>query len=321
MAHHPILERYLWFDQQIRQGLYPNATDFAGRFELSRKTAQRDIEFLRDRLDAPLKYNSGKRGYCYRDDSFRLPPLFITERQLVTLLLARQVLKIGGCKLDHDLQKFTETLLASVADHNFTLERLDHLFSAMWSGHAPAAPKIFNAVLRALTHENYLCFHYKSPLNDKKAERTVEPHHLQYYQGSWLLLAWCRRANGWRKFYLSRMEKAHVLSECFVRRPPKDWQHHLEGSFGIFQGRDIIWVRLRFSAERSRWIREQRWHEKQEMKTLPDGSLELRLPVADLREIHLRILQYGADVEVLEPQELREMIKQDIRRMIALYKK
>lgn len=43
MAQHPILERYLWFDGQIRRGRYPSAADLARHFELCRKTAQRDI--------------------------------------------------------------------------------------------------------------------------------------------------------------------------------------------------------------------------------------------------------------------------------------
>jgi len=73
MAHHPILERYLWFDGQIRRGRCPNAADLARQFELCRKTAQRDIAFLRDRLDAPLEYNPARRGYRYSDNAFTFP--------------------------------------------------------------------------------------------------------------------------------------------------------------------------------------------------------------------------------------------------------
>ena len=108
MASHPILERYLWFDRQIRQGRHPNAVSLAERFELSRKTAQRHISFLRERLDAPLEYDAVRRGYRYADDAFRLPPLFATERQLLALLMARHLLKTGGGRLERDLEKFAE---------------------------------------------------------------------------------------------------------------------------------------------------------------------------------------------------------------------
>lgn len=319
MAHHPILERYLWFDGQIRGGRCPNAAHLARRFELCRKTAQRDIAFLRDRLDAPLEYDHVRRGYRYGDGAYRLPPLYATERQLLALLMARRLLQTGGGRLDRDLGKFAETLLFAIADRRLTPARLDHLFSASWSGNSPAAETVFRAVLSALTQERLLRILYTSPRTNERTERSVEPHHLQYYQGSWVLLAWCRRAGDWRKFFLSRMEQAVTISESFTPRPRDAWKQHLEGAYGIFQGEKAFPVRLRFCAERARWIRLQKWHEKQRIVVLPDGCLELHLPVADLREIRLKVLQFGADVEVLEPDELRESIRQEIAKMAGLY--
>ncbi len=320
MAHHPILERYLWFDDQIRRDRRPNAAHLAERFELCRKTAQRDIAFLRDRLDAPLEYDRTRRGYRYGDGTFRLPPLYATERQLLALLMARHLLKTGGGRLDRDLGKFAESLLSAVADRRLSTARLDRLFSASWSGNSPAEETVFRAVLTALTQDRLLDILYTSPRTGETTERVVEPHHLQHYQGSWVLLAWCRRAADWRKFFLSRMEHAHVLADGFAPRPQNVWKPHLEGAYGIFQGGKTIPVRLRFCAERARWIRLQDWHEKQRLVPLPDGRLELFLLVADLREIRLKVLQFGADVEVLEPEELRESICEEIGKMGRLYR-
>ncbi|MBN1827601.1 MAG: WYL domain-containing protein [Deltaproteobacteria bacterium] len=321
MSHHPILERYRWFDRQIRDNRFPNAKTLAERFELSRKQTQRDIEFLRNRLNAPLVYEPAKRGYRYSDDSFQLPPLYATERQLLTLLMARHLLKTGGGRLERDIGFFADSLFYAVADRRITPARLDRLFSASWSGNAPAEAEIFRPVLSALTQERTLQIRYSSPASEDCTERVVEPHHLQYYQGSWLLLAWCRTASDWRKFYLSRMESASILKDAFAPRSSEDWRQHIEGAFGIYQTGVIRQVRLRFRPARAKWIREQYWHENQRMTLLPNGSLELSLPVADFREIRLRVLQYGADVEVLEPEELRDMIKEEIGRMAELYRK
>ena len=46
-------ERYYWFHGQIKTSHYPNARDLAEKFEISQKQGQREIEFMRDRLDAP----------------------------------------------------------------------------------------------------------------------------------------------------------------------------------------------------------------------------------------------------------------------------
>ena len=77
----------------------------------------------------------------------------------------------------------------------------------------------------------------------------------------------------------------------------------------------------RFSPFRAGWIREQTWHPAQKIQNLSDGSLELTLPVADFREIRMRILQFGADVEVIGPAELRKEVAEDARRLTALYEK
>lgn len=81
-------ERFLWFHSQVKAGKFPNAVNLAENFELSGRTAQRDIEFIRDhRLDAPLQYNHQHRGYCYTDDSYELPTLWINESNILALSL------------------------------------------------------------------------------------------------------------------------------------------------------------------------------------------------------------------------------------------
>jgi predicted DNA-binding transcriptional regulator YafY len=75
------IHRIQWFDQQIRAGSYPNSNHLAGNFEISKRQAQRDIEYLASSLRAPLQYIAKQRGYCYEDDSFILPHFYITEEE------------------------------------------------------------------------------------------------------------------------------------------------------------------------------------------------------------------------------------------------
>ena len=55
-------ERFVWFHEQIKAGRCPNARLLADRFEISLRTAKRHIEFMRDRLHAPLIYQGGEHG-------------------------------------------------------------------------------------------------------------------------------------------------------------------------------------------------------------------------------------------------------------------
>ena len=65
----------------IRQNKYPNARILAQEFEISERQAQRDIEYLRSSLGAPLFYDPQKRGYLYDNQTYVLPQVYLTEDQ------------------------------------------------------------------------------------------------------------------------------------------------------------------------------------------------------------------------------------------------
>ncbi len=71
-------ERIQWFHKKISASCYPNASHLSEQFDISHRQAQRDVEFLRKELGAPLKYDTAKKGYCYKED-FVLPLIVDTE--------------------------------------------------------------------------------------------------------------------------------------------------------------------------------------------------------------------------------------------------
>jgi predicted DNA-binding transcriptional regulator YafY len=269
---------------------------------------------------APLKYDQSKRGYFYTDDSFSLPDIVVSQEEVLALLLSRNLLSyVSEGLISRAISRFGKKLFSSIGGIGLSQAMLDESFSATWNGYSPAQAGIFQEASQALLHSRPLAFSYSSPASNKKTDRIVEPHHLQHYMGSWVLIAWCRKRSDWRKFYLSRMDGIRVREDTFSRRPAEEWEHLLEKGFGIFQGKTTFPVTLRLTPFRARWIREQVWHPEQVMKELPDGGLELTFPAADLREVKLKVMQFGADVEVVEPEELRELVREEIARMVKNY--
>ncbi|OGP88053.1 MAG: hypothetical protein A2156_01070 [Deltaproteobacteria bacterium RBG_16_48_10] len=88
-----IYERFVWFDNAVRSQKHPNATSLSDRFEISRKTAQRDIDFMRDRLSGPLEYEPSKKGYYYYDGTFSIPLTYLSVEELSSLLIAKKILQ------------------------------------------------------------------------------------------------------------------------------------------------------------------------------------------------------------------------------------
>ncbi len=321
MGDHILLERYLWFDRQVRLERYPNAPALARRFEVSEKTARRDIDRMAERFGAPLHYDPGRRGYCYTR-AFDLPPLQVAQNELLAILLAQKLLSgSAGGFIGEEIRTFGRKLFAATGRLGLSEDRIATSFSTAWNGYTPAEAETFRLVADALTGNRFLSFDYFAPSTNVTSRRTVEPYHLLHYLGGWYLFAWCPDAGWWRKFNLGHMRHLETGKNSFTPRPRSEWQGELEGAFGIFQGAATITAVLRFNAFRARWVRSQHWHLAQAIVEQPDGGIELRFPVADFRELKLKILQFGGDVEVLEPAELRAEVMEEIGRMARVYEK
>ena len=101
--------------------------------------------------------------------------------------------------------------------------------------------------------------------------------------------------------------------------PEKQLDAHYTNSYGIFAGKPKHTAVLRFTPERARWVADEHWHPQQQSNILADGSYELRIPYSDSRELVMDILKHGADVEVIEPEELRREVMEHLRQAAEKY--
>jgi predicted DNA-binding transcriptional regulator YafY len=313
MGDQLFLERFVWFDNEARRGRYPNASGLAVHFEISPKTAQRSIDHFRDRLCAPLEYEPSRKGYYYTDPTFQLPVIRISEEELLALLISRKLISEASAgSLADELGSVSKRLGSLLAANLPGRARPEEAFSFRWKTINPTDPLTFKVVTSALLQGKLLSFCYYSPNAGECTMRSVEPHHMVNYMGNWHLVAYCRMRNGWRDFVLGRMTLCSVEGTPFEFRPGEEWLPYLSDTFGIFQNKEIFKVVLRFSPERSRWVKGEVWHEGETEEVLEDGSLLKTIPASHEAEIMMEILKHGSQVEVLEPHWLREKVSAEL---------
>lgn len=315
-------ERFLWFDERVKAHAYPNAAKLAERFEISTKTAQRAIEFMRDRLAAPLEYVPAERGYHYTDDAYELPGSWIGAEELTALLVAyRLASTIPDKKLKRSCAEILKRILArhGVGDA-ISMEDLEEKVSVKNIAYSRANGRVFHQVLEHLLHSRPLAIEYYSPHQDKSTRRDILPLHLLHYMGTWHIIAHCGLKNDLRDFVVSRIKSLktteHELAPAISAGQVKAY---IRRHFGIMHSPTTTTVRLRFSPTCAPWVAEQVWHPTQELDREPDGALILTFPVADFREIKREVLKHGAQAEVLSPESLRQEVKDEIRKMAKLY--
>ena len=322
MAGKLAYERYYWFHEQIKRNEHPNSKLLAEKFEISQKTAQRDIEFMRDRIGAPLEYSHADRGYYYTDKGYELPPIWLNENELVAFILAKRLATaIPDRNLKDSLNKFINKLSSRLSDKvGFNLDDIQDKISLKNIEYYTVDESLFRKVVNALFTKRSLAIQYYSPHKDERTNRKIIPLHLLDYMGNWHLISFCKLKKGLRNFALSRIEECNYIDEKIslpTDLPPI--KTYIRKTFGIFHGGQNQDVSLKFSPKASRAVKEQIWHKNQKIKELKGGSIILNVPVAYFTEIKREILKYGAEVEVLKPLRLKKEIIEEIKKMKKIY--
>jgi predicted DNA-binding transcriptional regulator YafY len=177
----------------------------------------------------------------------------------------------------------------------------------------------FDSVASATLQRRKLRFAYHSRSKDQHTERTVSPQRLVHYRDNWYLDAWDELRSAIRSFSIDRIGRATHSNERAVDIDGARLDEHLASAYGIFAGKANKTAVLVFSAERARWVADERWHPRQSGQFLTDGRYELRIPYRDSRELFMDVLRHGEHVEVVAPASLRTNVIESLHRTLSRY--
>jgi predicted DNA-binding transcriptional regulator YafY len=322
-AVRPPLRRILALDRMIRAGTYPNARTAAAELEVHPRTVYRDLDFLRDSWGAPVAFCHRRNGYYYTDADFPLPLLRLSEGELVALFLAERVMQqYRDTPLGRNLASAFRKLTAHLPDTvTIDLAHLEGAYSFRGPDTNVGDPEHFRALARAVQDGRQLELVYWTASRDEVGRRVVDPYHLTSVLGDWYLVAYCHLREDVRMFSPARIRSLRETGERFERPAEFSIHTYLDHSFRAMRGDGPPQrVRLRFTAEVARYVREKTWHPTQKVQERKDGSLVLTFEVNHLHEVKRWVLSYGAACQVLEPDELREEVRAELESMLAQHR-
>lgn len=289
----------------------------AGRFEVSERMIQKDLDVIRHGLKLPLAH--APTGYFFESDPV-MPALRFTFSEGLSLWLA-----INAAQNLHGVHS---TELRSA------LNRLESLFPADFRGVLSRMPanewtetrggcrgehrsRMLMLLTHALARNRKVNITYRSLSSlEQERERVVRPYHLMPYVRSWQLIAYCEYRDEIRMFKVDRIVNARLLEDTYVI--PRDFQldDYLGLAWGIIRGRqdEAENVVLLFEPAAGRRVSEEYWHKTQSTEQLPDGSMLFRVHAVVTPEFISWILYYGCRVRVLEPPSLRELVAEEHRK-------
>ncbi len=320
-------ERFYKIKELLRQRHVVSFASLMAELEVSRSTLKRDMAYLSTRLNNPIEWSREAGGYRLfesagaADKSHELPGLWFSSTEIHALLTMQHLLAHvdrGGLLMPHiePLMQRLGALLGHADDDAAQVRRRVHIIGL---AQRAVQPKHFQRVGTALVQRKRLQISYLARGKGELTQRDVSPLRLVHYRENWYLDAWCHLRKGLRNFAVDSIQDAHLLDTPAVEVSDARLDAIFGPSYGIFSGGRVKWARLRFSPERTPWIKDERWHPKQQGQLQPDGSYLLRIPYTDHRELIMDILKHGAHCEVLGPAGLRKLVAEEVGRMGAKY--
>ena len=313
----PPLERMLRIHQLVQAGSFPNATSLAREIEVSTKTIQRDLEFMRERLNLPLGFDRLHNGFYYTAEVSAFPTMQITEGELFALVVAEKALQqYRGTSFEKPLLSALRKMEQSLPDTiSLNLADIEQTISFRTRAEPILDLKIFDVLAKAVSQRQQLELHYRKP-GHKAEPRIVDPYHLANINGEWFLFAFDHARKDIRTFAPARIESAAPTGKTFERSQKFSLEKRLRDSFGVHAGEGKFEVVLRFTPRAADYIREKKWHPSQTLKDLKDGGAELRMKLSSLAEVERWVLSWAGEAKVLKPLELAESVRTAAKRIL-----
>ena len=281
------------------------APELAERFEVSRRTINRDIEDL-CKAGIPIRTSQGTGGGISIMDGYRMDRTILTSKDMQMILAGlRSLDSVSGNSYYGQLMEKIQAGSSSL------ISGRDSILIDLSSWYRESLTPKIETIQDAIGDRHLVRFQYFSPSGD--SERTVEPYYLVFHWSSWYLWGWCRDRAAFRLFKLNRMDSVREMEENYECKdaPLPDLSNEK-----IFPSR--IRVKALFEPD-------QKWRLVEDFGPEcfvenDDGRLLFTTDHTDLESLVAWLMSFGDKAEVLEPEEAREAVARMAKRMAMLYK-
>lgn len=306
-------ERFYRIDRLLHERRLVPVQMFLEELDISLATFKRDLAYLRDRLNAPITWDREAGGYRFEQqgvgDKYELPGLWFSASEIHALLTMQQLLgSLGTGLLTPHIKPLMARLRGLLDQEGIPVEEVEARIRIQRSAARAYEPTCFTPLATAVLQRHRVRVRHYNRERDETIEREISPQRLNYYRENWYVDAWCHLRNGLRSFALDAIQAVTSLSAPAQDIAPDALAAELDQGYGIFSGKTVDWARLRFSAERARWVSKEIWHPEQRGEWLADGSYELELPYTSDKELLMDIQRHLPEVQVLAPESLKTQL-------------
>ena len=276
------------------------ANELADKFEVSVRTIYRDIDSISS-VGVPIFTTQGKGGGIKIDNEFILNKSLFDANEKEQIIAALQGLeKINEAYKSELITKLSA--LFKIKNSNW----IEIDFTSWGSNNT--YQDLFNTLKIAIINKNIISFSYNSS-KAEKINRRVKPIRLLFKEQDWYLYAFCLLRNDFRYFKLSRIKDLEVLAI--------NYEDNFEN---IVLKREIKYentvnIKLKFNKS----VAFRVYDEFKAIVEDKKGNLYVEMKIPNNYKLYNYIFSFGANVEILEPKEIRNQFKNMINKIAKKY--
>lgn len=232
--------------EQVQRGSYPNATDLRNKFEVSRSTIMRDIDFLKDQYLVPIEYCSEMGGYCISDPNYTIPSFLLTEGELFSLHIILPLMEeYENTPLEPVFQSIMRRMMDMLPGEVQVQSSFNRDQVAFIKNPQPEIrQEVFYGVMEAIKSGCTLEFGYRSIKRQDYITRQFDPYQMMCQRGDWYVIGHCHRHRDIRVYNLARMSQLKVTDATFRKESDFDLRKYIDPDFGVWAQLNTVPSRL-----------------------------------------------------------------------------
>jgi predicted DNA-binding transcriptional regulator YafY len=284
-------------------------------------TIEKDMFAMKMEFDAPIRYSKRHAGYYYEDPDFSINDIPLTEDDLSSIRFAAKTLmqfrEVDIFKqFGNAIDKIFDRVAIATDPTEDDLNHLVQFETAVSSGGNEFLPTLFEAIKAS----RFVSFEYTSFISGKSKLRKVLPLMLKEYRNRWYLITYDDSKKDIITFALDRMSPPKIEDEAGIKPEDFDPFSYFRYAIGITSNKSEP-VNVVFKADNvaAKYIDSQPLHPNQQILREGKNRTTFQMTVLISEELIRSLLSYGGEIEVLEPETLRSIITERVKKMAENY--
>ena len=249
-------------------------------YTVSQRTLKRDMDDILSLYNLEIEFDFSSKVYCLKEDDNN-------NRHQEKMLEAYDMLH--ALKLSNGYANIVQ-----YEDRN------------------PQGTEHMHGIIHAIKNKLQIRFTYQRFWEDKVSQRTIEPYFLKQFEFRWYVIGWDNSKNDIRTFGLDRISNLEILTEKYRAKKQTEANNLFKHCYGIIvpENKKVEEVILSFDSEQGKYIKSLPLHHSQQILIDTTDELRLQLSIYITDDFIMKLLSYGDEVQVLQPQSLVEKMKE-----------